>query len=1493
MSSVDNRLVKMQMENGQFTSAANSTMSTLKKLSDSLRLTEGSKGLENVASKAKSVDMSSLASGVEEVKNRFSIMDVVGVTALMNITNSAINAGKNLVKSLTLDPIMDGFREYETKMNALQTIMTNTASKGTSMDEIKDALAELNTYSDKTIYNFGQMTDNIGKFTAAGVSLEDSVASIKGMSNVAAGFGVDATKMAGATYQMSQMLASGKMTLMDWNSMVQAGMGGESLQTAFIETAASMGIFKDESVSFRDSLQEGWLTSEVFVETMKKMADDPSLLAAAQNVTSFTKLIDTMKETVGSGWAMSWEHLFGDKDQSTALFTGISNGFSEMAGSMAEYRNTALQFWNEQGGREALLNGLKNAISAIGSVLGPVYESFKKIIDPWNGQSLVNISKGFESLTEKLKLSDTATGNLSRTFDGIFSLFSIAGSIIGGVVSVIAELIPLSIPIVEGILSITAPLGDMIVQLSNFIKTSGVFKGAMQVISGVISTVANIIGAALSAVGGFVGKIGNIDLSGLTSFKDKIVDSFTPLESMGNVVSKVLDSIKSSFEKFIGVAINFASSVWKALTSVSQAIMDTLGGKGTAITNIMNAGLIGAIVLGIKKVISMFKNLTESVGGIVDSVTEIFDGVKSSLESFQNTLKANTLLKIASALGILAVSLMLIASIDSGTLISSLTAMGVMFGQLVAAMAILDKIGGGAKVGISMIILSSSVLILSNALKKISDIPWADSLKGLLSLASMMGMIIVASKAMEKQSKGMIKSSAAMVIFANAIKILSKAVKLIGELDIATIAKGLLGVGIMMTELALFMKATNLSGMSITKAAGILILSQALVVLSSAVSRMGSIDANALIKGLGGIAIILTEIAIFMKLIGNPSGIISTSIGITILGGALMIMSNAISKMGSLSLETIGKGLLTMASSLLVIAGAMKIMPKNITMQAIAITVLSGALLIIGKAISNMGGMSWESIAKGLITLAGSLTILAIAMKLMAGGIAGSVAITIMAAALALLVPTLVILGSLSLKTISTSLIALAGAFGVIGVAGLLLGPLTPVLIALSAAITLMGIACMAVGIAIGVFSAGLSMLAISGTAGAAALVVVVTSLIGLIPMIATAIAQGLLNIMTVFINGATIITTALAALLSAVLNAIILSVPKITEAITVVLTAILTALQNIIPQLVTTVMLIITTIMETLTTNLPLIAGMVVEFILTLITTILQELANGIPKVAGAITNVIVAIINTIGTNVPVVVNAIFDMIIAMINGLANAVDNKMPQVRAAIKKLTTAVINELKACISDAVNVGGDIIKGMANGISNGIQWVKDAASNVARSALNAAKNLLGIKSPSKEFFAIGRWTDEGMANGMAKYSGLVSDEAVGVADGALTGIQKAMSSVGELFNSDLNNQPVIRPVLDLSEIQNGNSQIGSMMNGDYAIKTSVNAARQVSSGFMSKQDYTSPTTSPTTNSNNNNNSPIYNSFNITGDNPREIANEVSKIIQTQVERRDSVWA
>ncbi|MDO5785276.1 MAG: tape measure protein [Eubacteriales bacterium] len=367
---VDSYVSEMRFDNSQFESNVKTSMSTLEKLKQSLNLKGASKGLENISSTAKRFDMSGMGSAVESVRVKFSALEVMAVTALANITNSAVNAGKRIVSALTIEPITTGFQEYETQINAVQTILANTSSKGTSLQQVNDALDELNTYADKTIYNFTEMTRNIGTFTAAGVDLKTSVSAIQGIANLAAISGSTSMQASTAMYQLSQALAAGKVQLMDWNSVVNAGMGGEVFQNALKRTATQMGYNVDALIekygSFRESLTEGsWLTTEVLTETLTQLSGaytEADLIAqgytekqakeivelantavdAATKVKTFTQLWDTLKEAAQSGWTQSWEIIVGDFEEAKSLLTEISDTVSGMLNTSAEARNKVL-----------------------------------------------------------------------------------------------------------------------------------------------------------------------------------------------------------------------------------------------------------------------------------------------------------------------------------------------------------------------------------------------------------------------------------------------------------------------------------------------------------------------------------------------------------------------------------------------------------------------------------------------------------------------------------------------------------------------------------------------------------------------------------------------------------------------------------------------------------------------------------------------------------------------------------------------------------------------------------------------------------------------------------------------------------------------------------------------------------------------------------------------------------------------------------------------
>ena len=393
---VDERVVEMRFDNAQFEKNVQTSMSTLDKLKAKLNFNGVSKGLEDVGNATKKLEFSGVASGIEAVQAKLSAMEVIGVTALANITNSAVNAGKRIASAITIDPVRDGFNEYETQMNAVQTILANTQKEGTNVKQVNAALDQLNTYADKTIYNFTEMTRNIGTFTAAGVKLNASVSAIQGIANLAAVSGSTSQQASTAMYQLSQALASGTVKLMDWNSVVNAGMGGQVFQDALIRTSEKLGTgakaYIDAAGSFRESLSKGWLTTDVLTETLdmfstaadteeeyaaaiqkfvnegysEEQAVDMANMAktageAATKVKTFTQLINTLKEALGSGWTTTWRLIIGDFEEAKELWTKVSDVLSKLINNASEARNKLVEGVMSFNPFTNMLNKLENS----------------------------------------------------------------------------------------------------------------------------------------------------------------------------------------------------------------------------------------------------------------------------------------------------------------------------------------------------------------------------------------------------------------------------------------------------------------------------------------------------------------------------------------------------------------------------------------------------------------------------------------------------------------------------------------------------------------------------------------------------------------------------------------------------------------------------------------------------------------------------------------------------------------------------------------------------------------------------------------------------------------------------------------------------------------------------------------------------------------------------------------------------------------------------
>ena len=1240
---IDERVVEMRFDNKQFEQNVQTSISSIEKLEKSLNLKGASKGLEDVNVAAKNCNMTPLSNAVETVKMRFSALEVMAMTALSNITNSALNAGKNIVSALTIDPIKTGFQEYETQINAVQTILANTQSKGTTIDQVNAALDELNKYADQTIYNFTEMTRNIGTFTAAGVDLDKSVTSIKGIANLAAASGSNAQQASTAMYQLSQAIAAGKVSLQDWNSVVNAGMGGQLFQDALKRTAEHFGVNMDAMIekygSFRASLTEGgWLTTEVLTETLTQLSgaySEADLIAqgyteeqareitklaktaldAATKVKTFTQLWDTLKESVQSGWTQSWEIIIGDFEEAKELLTEVSNSLGNMVNASAEARNKMLQDWKELGGRTALIEAVRNAFEGVLNIVKPVKEAFRDVFPPITGEQLYNLTVGLQELTEKFKIGEETANNLKRTFKGVFALFDIGLQGIKALVGGFADLIGYVAPAGDGILGFTAGIGDFIVGIDEAIKSSDAFNKAIEGIGNFLKPIADGVKTFVKTIADAFSEFANVDTSGLNNFADKVQTRFEPFVKLGELVKKAFEGIIGIVEKASPVLSKLGSIVANAFGNLGEAILTAFDTASfDPILDLINTGLFSAILIGVKKFINSLSEITENGGGILGSFKDILDGVKGSLEAWQSSLKAGTLLKIAGAMAILTAAIVALSLVDSGKLNASLGALSVLFVELLGSMAIFEKIMNGVAIKgmgqltIAMIGLSTAVLILAGAVQKLSGLDWDGLLKGLVGVAGLSAILVTSATALSKTSKGLIKGSAGLVVFAAAIRVLVGAVEDLGALDAGSLAKGLIGVGVLCTELALFLKTTDLDGMGVLKGTGLVLLAASINILANAVGAFGTLDISSLLKGLSAVAVVLTELAVFTKVTANAKHVISTATAMTILGAAMLVFGEAVEKMGNLSWGEIGRGLTTMAGSLAAVTVAMNLLPKGMMSKATGMVEVGAALLIIGEAVRNMGEMSWEEIARGLVTLAGSMTILVVALNAMRGALPGAAAVLTVSAALAVFTPVIKTLGNMSWESIAKGLVALAGSFTVLGVAGVALGPLTPAILGLSAAIAVLGVGCLAAGAGILAFSTGLSALAVSGAAGAASLVVAVSSILSLIPLLFEAIGEGILSLAGVIANGGPAIAEAFTVLVLAAVEALVTAAPAVVD---VLIDSVLSALVEHTPTIVEQLFDILIGIIQAITTKLPELIKAGVELLMAFFDGVIDALSG------------------------------------------------------------------------------------------------------------------------------------------------------------------------------------------------------------------------------------------------------------------------------------------
>lgn len=1340
---IDERVVSMEFDNKNFEANVRNSMSTLEKLKQALNFKGASKGLEAVERASGKVNFSGITNAVDQIGIRFNSMQVIATTALANITNAAVNAGRSMLNSFTLQPITSGFQEYETQIGSIQTILSNTRWQNTSLDQVNSALDELNSYADQTIYNFTEMTRNIGTFTAAGVGLDQSVAAIKGIANLAAVSGSSSQQASTAMYQLSQALAAGRVSLMDWNSVVNAGMGGKVFQDALVRTSELMGTGAKQAIetygTFRESLTKGqWLTTDVLTETLKQisgayteadlisqgytqeqaaeiiaLADDAT--KAATKVRTFSQLMDTTMEALGSGWTNTWEILIGDFDEATEFWSGISSVINEAVGQSAEARNQMLQEWVDMGGRQNILDGLTLALEGLNNILTPIKEAFSEVFPPITAQTLTDISTGFKNLMNDFKtFTSGAAPVVKDVFIAIFSVLKSIGSIIGSVASGIGEFF--------GVISSSGgDIGSIISQLAGFVT------GAANAVteSGALTGVLTVLG---NAFGNVLGAISNL----LTGGVDKLGYMFS---GVGDILSGA------------------AGIIVDAVHNISSGIGDILGTADFgSIIDVFNSGMLATLITSVK---GWFDSLTggveDSTGGLIDSikdmvsgvsdnVTGVLDSVRGSLETWQTNIKTDILLKIAIAVVALVAAITVLASIDPDRLTDALGALTVLFTELIGAMTLFTKLNTNMEqlTGVAtMIAMAVAIAILAGVMKSLSDLNVDQITNGMIAIAGLATVMVAVTKALSNGGN-ISKGAVQLVIMAAAIKLLASVINDLSGLDIGQIGQGLLAIGVLMAEMVAFSQLVKADGI-IKAAAAMVIMSAGLEILVDVVQKFGSMSIESIIQGLVTVGAAIAEFAGLMRIFPKGTTIIKSAAGIFILalaleslvpamqgfaglgieGAAVAVgsiagvmgtmsalmtimskmdvfklaaatgaidqmsnvfnnLSNAINTMSQISVGGIVQSLVALTTGVGLMIGIMVIMSKldvgDVASITITMPVLAASLGMLADAINKIGNMSIENAAASTIALVGAVGALAIGMQAVKGKLSSVASLMLVSVALVALAGAIVLISNTGMIGVATSFIALAGAMTIVGLATKILKPLIPSMFSLAGSIATFGGSLVILGVGTAAVGIGLGALMTSLAAGIAALVLIdpmkagqgliilagaftvigvaaklLKPMIGSILQLSASLLSFSVSAAAVSISiavlvaaltalgsigseGAAMIVTTLRELIIGISEMIPELIGNMMESFKAIVLGLLDALVEIAPQLADGIFEILSQTIQSSLEYMPEIAGFFIDFLIQMLNTVRERLPELFPAVTGLIGDLITMIMDALG---------------------------------------------------------------------------------------------------------------------------------------------------------------------------------------------------------------------------------------------------------------------
>jgi tape measure domain-containing protein len=1373
---IDNRIVGLEFDNSKFEKNVSTTIDSLDGLSNSLKLDGISEGIKNISSATDAMKMplNAIADGIASVSSRISAMGAIGFAVIQNLVDGFTKLAGATLNAIT-GPLIEGG-----KQRALNIAKAKFQFKGLGMDvdaTMKSALAAV----EGTAYGLDEAAIAAAMFGASGMRAgAEMTAALRGISGVAA---LSSSSYADIADVFTKVSGQGRLMGDDLNRLASRG----------VNAAATLGkaLGKSES-DIRKMVSKGEIDFKLFAKIM----DDTFGEHATKASETFTGALANVKAALARIGAQFFTYQF---EAMRIVFNELRPVINSVAKALeplidlvgkrmergaeavakflkglnmkplidnfATFEEKLEKFLDAWGLTVKLtfsfiFKGLRNITNALVTIIKPIGEAFKAIFPPATSKEILSIAIRFMMLTKKLQPTPALIEHLTTAFKGIFAIISLTGKTIKFLYQAFMEIVDILLVATGVTRSLTSGIGDASNSIFNFFieLNESADKGEYfsKALKKMKGYLENIAVPIAWVVDGLKKMVGGLE-SAFNWFGNLVV-GFKPMEDGMTTFGKIALFMSNVFDA-MGTAVN---ALIKFLSPLTEALANMLGSTAFSLDNILKVFLALFAGTTFASGANFFTTLSDAVKGFVPNFVAVFEAAQGALSGFTNNLNARALKEIAVAVLILAGAMFVISIIDPDRLTASMLAVTLLIGQLMVTMSVFSNMG---------------------------------------------------------TITGITKAAVALTILSFGLILLAVAVGMLSRLDPEALGKGLISVGVILAQFAIFSNYVSLEKGMVKTGVALILLSVSLLILSKAISAIGSIETETIVKAMITIGVFLGLVTGMSRLV-KPEEAIALATTMLVLSIALVIFAKALTMIGGLSLEEIGKGLIGMGGALILVIGAMHLIPDDAAAGAASLLIVAVALTILAKALQLLGAMSWEELATGLVAIGVSLLLIGVFLAVMADPkmLIGAAALVIVSGALIAIAMVLKILGSMSVESIAIALGTIAAVFLILGIAGYALVGALPGLLGLAAALLLIGIAIFAAGAGVMMFSTGLALLIATLGTGSVVLISFILLLAQSLPVLGRALGLTFGAFVAGLVEAQKDIAAGLVMLFTVVLEALIAVIPLFQEFTRILFDGLIDLFITYIPVIVDSLLLLLTSIMQSIEEYLP----QIIESAGNIAVAFIDGMAEYYDKIITAGTNFIIKLMQGIAKNAVKIGDEGFKTVIAFIDGVTNSINKNGPQLRRAADDLIAAIFNQGKLLLGGRYSFGklaGNIIDGLKQGLLDGIDKVVGAISDVIGAAFRAAKAAGWIKSPSRLFSKIGVWIVQGFANGLIA----TKKTAVAAATTVVEATYSAMKAANDAADNLLVNisDPVIRPVIDLDGVRKGVDSISSLMNSTSALK------------------------------------------------------------------------